>query len=179
MISIAIILGIVSLFFDKTLAGFFMSLQNPAITAVLMFFEPTSFVIAFAGVMVIFSLLKKKKNYIFPICFSLIISTLVSYSLKFIIMRPRPFNFVEYLPIFNLIDYSFPSSHCVAIFALLPILNKGFKNLRYLWLAVALIVAFTRLYFGVHYLSDVILGSVIGYVMGLLIARKMEKTDKK
>lgn len=178
-ISAAIVLGIISLFFDKTLANFFVSLQNPLITSILNVFEPTLFVIAFGGVMIVFSLWKKKKNYILPIFSSLILATLISYGLKFIFMRARPFNFVEYIPFLNLIDYSFPSSHCVAMFAMLPILDKEFKNLRYLWLAVALIVAFTRLYFGVHYLSDVIFGSVIGYLIGLLIVSRIGKKTSK
>ncbi len=174
-ISLFVILGLISLFFDKMLAIWFKSLQTPLITNILAVFEPTLFIIAFAGVIIVFSILKKKKGYIFPIVFSLIMSTLISYGLKFIFMRPRPFNFIEYLPIFNLINYSFPSSHAVAIFAMLPILNLEFKNLRYLWLAVALIVAFTRLYFGMHYLSDVIFGSIIGYILGLMIASKIGK----
>jgi len=174
-ISIAVILGIISIFFDKFLANFFVSLRIPIVTSILNIFEPTLFVLAFAGVMIVFSLWKRKQKYILPIGFSLIISTIISYLLKFLFMRARPFNFVEYLPFLNLVDYSFPSSHCVAMFAMLPILDREFKSLRYLWLAVALIVAFTRLYFGVHYVSDVIFGSLIGYCIGLLIVSKLEK----
>lgn len=161
--------GLASLIFDKALAVFFKSLQNSVLTPILSLFEPTLFILIFAVIMIAASLKENKKNYALAIIYALIISGLISYGLKFIFMRARPFDFIEYLPFTNLIDYSFPSSHCVAIFALLPVLWKEFKRLRYVWLFVAVIVALTRLYFGVHYLSDVILGSVIGYLIGILV----------
>ena len=178
VVTSVIVLGILAFLFDNRLAVFFRSLENPVITPILWVFEPTLFIVLLAVTMIILALVNEKKQYITPTIITLAISTLISYGLKFIIMRPRPFSFVEYLPFLNLIDYSFPSSHCVAIFALLPILNKEFKKLRYLWVCVALIVAFTRLYFGMHYLSDVIFGSLIGYGIGLLIADRINKKIK-
>lgn len=174
MLSLCALAGIISLIFDSQLAIFFKSLQIPSFTRVLNLLEPTIFIVLFALVMIAISAIRKKKEYIFPIALSLVISTIVSFGIKFMIIRPRPFNLIEYLP-FNLVDYSFPSSHCVAMFAMLPILGREFKSLRYLWIIIALFVAFTRLYFGVHYLSDIIFGSLIGYIIGLLIMKYMMK----
>jgi membrane-associated phospholipid phosphatase len=38
-------------------------------------------------------------------------------------------------------------------------------------------VGFSRLYFGVHFVSDVLIGAVIGYLIGLLVI-KLEKENK-
>ncbi len=176
LISIAFI-GFLALLFDKRLAILFVSLQNSILTPILRVLEPLSFVLFFALIIAIMSLVIKKKRYVGSIVFSVILSTLVSFGLKFIIMRPRPFGFLEYIPFTQLIDYSFPSSHAVAMFALLPILSKEFKSLKWLWWALAIIVSFTRLYFGVHYLSDVILGGVIGYLLGYWITSRIKEKE--
>jgi undecaprenyl-diphosphatase len=43
------------------------------------------------------------------------------------------------------------------------------------WLGFAILVAFSRVYFGVHYLSDVIAGAFIGYLIGYLAMNLEEK----
>ena len=61
------------------------------------------------------------------------------------------------------------------VFAALPLLNKEFKKFRYIWLIFALLVGFSRAYFGVHYLSDVFTGAIIGYLIGLSMVMIEEK----
>jgi len=56
-------------------------------------------------------------------------------------------------------------------FCALPILSKEFPKLKYAWIAFAGLVAFSRVYFGVHFLSDVIAGSLIGFLVGTIIVR--------
>jgi len=53
------------------------------------------------------------------------------------------------------------------VFSALPILNKKFNKLKYIWLVFACLVAFSRVYFGVHYMSDVLTGALVGYLIGL------------
>ena len=52
------------------------------------------------------------------------------------------------------------------VFSALPVLSKEFKKLKYAWLVFACLVAFSRVYFGLHYLSDVLGGAIIGYLIG-------------
>ena len=58
--------------------------------------------------------------------------------------------------------YSFPSSHAVNNFAAAIILAFFFPRTKWWFFGFAAIVAFSRVYVGVHYPSDVIGGAVIG-----------------
>ena len=60
-------------------------------------------------------------------------------------------------------DYSFPSGHSTMAGAAYGSLCAGSRGaLRWLWLLVALVVVFTRLYLGVHTPTDVTVGLAIG-----------------
>ena len=67
--------------------------------------------------------------------------------------------------------YGFVSSHAANTFGIAMFLNLTLqKKLPYLkWLFVwAAVVSYTRIYLGVHYPMDVLLGSVIGIAAGFL-----------
>ena len=69
------------------------------------------------------------------------------------------------------ISYSFPSSHAVNIFAAAYFLTQMFRRLAPLFFAIAAVVAYSRVYIGIHYPLDVIGGAAIG----LLIAWPMRR----
>ena len=56
--------------------------------------------------------------------------------------------------------------HSASAFAAIPILNREFPKIKWFWILFALLVAFSRLYLGVHYLSDVIFGIILGLAVG-------------
>ena len=66
-------------------------------------------------------------------------------------------------------SYSFPSSHAVNIFAAAFFLSQPFRRLTPLFYGIAAVVAYSRVYIGIHYPLDVIGGAGIG----LLIAWPM------
>jgi undecaprenyl-diphosphatase len=66
-------------------------------------------------------------------------------------------------------SYSFPSSHAVNIFAVAFFLSQPFRRLTPLFYGIATVVAYSRVYIGIHYPLDVIGGAGIG----LLIAWPM------
>ncbi len=66
-------------------------------------------------------------------------------------------------------SYSFPSSHAVNIFAGAFFLSQPFRRLTPLFYGIAAVVAYSRVYIGIHYPMDVIGGAGIG----LLIAWPM------
>lgn len=63
-------------------------------------------------------------------------------------------------------DPSFPSNHAGGAFALAVPLAAFFPHLAALTLALGFFVAFSRVYAGIHYLSDVAAGGAIGALAG-------------
>jgi undecaprenyl-diphosphatase len=57
----------------------------------------------------------------------------------------------------------------------LPILDRELRRFKWIWIAIACLIALSRLYFGVHYLSDVIFGGIFGYVIGRLVLAITER----
>lgn len=86
--------------------------------------------------------------------------------LKVLVARPRPF---VVLPHVNVLahagPFSFPSGHVVNVFLAATLLSAFYKKPFYFYL-IAVMVAFSRIYCGVHYPSDAIAGALIGYFLG-------------
>jgi len=88
-----------------------------------------------------------------------------------LINRQRPFEIsgVKEL-VFHRPDYSFPSDHAAAIFALgFCLWFSGFKKLSGVILIMGLVISFFRVATGIHYPSDILGGAVIGLVAAYLI----------
>lgn len=64
---------------------------------------------------------------------------------------------------------SFPSNHAVNNFAAAAILSHYFKRKVAVFYTIAVIVSLSRVFVGVHYLSDVALGGLEGFLIGSLI----------
>ncbi len=64
--------------------------------------------------------------------------------------------------------YSFPSNHAANNFAGATFLSYCYPALSPLFYAVASLVAYSRVYVGVHYPSDVLAGALLGLIFGLL-----------
>jgi undecaprenyl-diphosphatase len=87
-------------------------------------------------------------------------------AIKFIIRRPRPEG--EWGAIYRNTDpHSFPSGHAarVAMITFLAFSN-GFTLLGTVLIVWALLVCLARIWMGVHYLSDIIAGLLLGILFG-------------
>jgi undecaprenyl-diphosphatase len=62
---------------------------------------------------------------------------------------------------------SFPSGHSATAFAAAVAVGLFYPRLRLPLLALAAVVALSRVYLGVHYASDVLAGSLLGVLLGL------------
>ncbi len=102
---------------------------------------------------------------------SLVFSVLVCNAfLKNLVERARPFNKIPGLQflIRKPHDFSFPSGHTSSSFAAATV----FLALLPMWagvtaLLIAMTIAFSRMYLGVHYPSDVFCGMVLGVLFGI------------
>lgn len=62
--------------------------------------------------------------------------------------------------------YSFPSGHSITAFAVALSIGLFYPDLQGPLLAVAFLIASSRIILGMHFLSDVLAGSVIGAALG-------------
>lgn len=91
---------------------------------------------------------------------------------KNLVHRPRPYNSIDQLVILvkPLASYSFPSGHasssmCCACALTMLYGKKG------AWAFIpAVLIAFSRIYCGMHYPSDVIGGMFLGALVGLILS---------
>jgi undecaprenyl-diphosphatase len=92
----------------------------------------------------------------------------VVYTLKFLIQRKRPFVFLETLSKLSqgpgeVLDPGFPSAHTLYALMMATLLATWFPRYRILFYIAAGFIAWTRIYLGLHFPTDVIAGGLLGY----------------
>lgn len=103
---------------------------------------------------------------------TLAISTSVGEGIiKHIVKRARPCNYQDDI---NMLisrpsTYSFPSGHTLSSFAAAEMLSMYFSPYKLIFIGIAVLIAFSRLYLYVHYPSDIIAGIIIGTLCSRLI----------
>lgn len=146
------------------------NLKTPFLDKVMPYFTNLGGAMATFCILVVFSFL-----YIFPLQKTLIALALTQIIVQFLkqhISRIRPY---EALPDVNfdhnfaLSDYSFPSGHSATIFCIATMASWGVPWLAPVFFGIALLVAISRIYLGLHFPSDVMVGSVIGWLCAAMV----------
>ena len=153
---------------DASIVLFFQEyVRNPVLTPILKFITMLGNVaLVWIVISVILFCMQKTRRTglmgIIALLLSLLINNLF---LKNIINRARPYELIEELKLLiqKPVDSSFPSGHTASSFAVGCIL---FRKLPRKWgipaLVLAFAIAFSRLYLGAHFLSDILFGMVSG-----------------
>lgn len=104
---------------------------------------------------------------------TVIISQTIIQVIKLIVNRPRPMIALQDVNVFNQVleYYSFPSGHTAAAFAIAVSISALF-NIVFVTLIlfiIAMLVGISRMYIGVHYPTDVVIGALLSIIVVLLL----------
>lgn len=168
-----------------------VNLQKLASGGLTTFFQIISLLGSYLGfivLLILFFVFNRRLSYVFGGCF--LGGVALNYILKHLIDRPRPF--MSHPEIMNLTDTlgkSMPSSHalCSVILGIF-LCYFIFKATKNVW-ARAGVITFSsiliiltwisRLYLGMHYLTDLFVGGIIGVLIALIGIYYLEKRKKK
>lgn len=102
-------------------------------------------------------------------------------TLKPLFMRQRPC-WIDSVPLLinNPHDYSFPSGHSLVAFeTAMPIFMCLSKKWGTVATAIAVCIAFSRVYLYVHFPTDVISGALLGILFAILAKKLVDYIEKK
>lgn len=154
---------------DNAASSFIISIRSPELTNTMNIITNISGSYALIVFTTLFIILIKKKKYPLAITINLIAVFITSQLAKAIVERDRPLDMLVSAP-----GYSYPSGHSMvglAYFSFLSYLvikyipNKIVKIILPIVFTITIIlVGFSRIYLGVHYLSDVLAGFLLGAI---------------
>ena len=191
-VGIIVILAILSfLYFDESISQCFENIRNYFLTDLFMGITyVSSGVIIFFILTSLFLWKEHKRKWILPLWITLALSAIVSFLLKMAVQRSRPYQIGVVSSLLeeashNIWNFSFPSFQTMLAFCAIPILSKEFPKLKNAWVIFAVLIAISRVYLGVHFMSDILIGGLIGYFLGVFVISSekknkfWEKTYKK
>lgn len=174
-----------ALFLDKAIAWdkyLFLQIYNLSNPYLLVIFNLITYIgsSVFWVLLIILSWLKKKRKLSLHLLFAFILDTISLLVLKNVFLRSRPF---ENFQAGNSIDFdigpSFPSGHSERAFSGAVVLSNHYKKYRLLFFTLSALASFSRVFIGVHYPLDVIVGSINGIILGMIaLAIPVKKLGK-
>ena len=125
----------------------------------------------------VFFWFRKKRKLAFLLIVGLILDSIIVGGLKTIIGRERPYLQLPTRLLVGESGMSFPSGHSERSFLSVIIISNFYPRYKTFLYILSSLIAFSRVYVGVHYPSDVIFGACIGIITGILIL-KSKKINK-
>jgi undecaprenyl-diphosphatase len=161
---------------DAALRDWIVQFNAPAIDAVMWFLSAIGYV---GGVWAVIAIVMATwAPRLRPVAFQVLLALLLAHAIvdlgvKPFFARPRPFVTTATSRVvghYRPPTYSFPSGHAALSCAASTVLAFGVPQMKALWIALAALVAFSRVYIGVHYPLDVTCGALLGVAIGVLVS---------
>lgn len=124
-----------------------------------------------------------RKAYSLLISINVILQVFINYSLKLLFARERP----DILQLVTEKSYSFPSGHAMINMGLYLMLSICIyktvksKKLKYVFICILMIlpiiIGLTRVYLGVHYITDILAGWSLGIAITFVVYKIFDKKN--
>lgn len=171
--------------FDLAVQKFFISIRTDFFNVLISTLTHCSDTVTIILLCIVLVILPNRKKYGIPVTLAELVGLAIYKPMKHLFLRARPD------VVYHLVEqggYSFPSGHSttsVIVYGLLfYLIRKNCKNekLKNILSAICLILALTiapsRLYVGVHWATDVLCGAFIGFGVLMLAITILERTNK-
>ena len=166
------ILTIISLYFDNSFTSHITNLRAEKMNIVMVIVTQLEMIwVLFILLFIPFLLSEKHKSKLFPLWGSIALALFLTHTLKIFFLSERP----EIIMLTQETSPGFPSMHTALMFSVIPILLLTYKKLVPVWSVAAFLIAFSRIYVGVHFLSDILGGIVVGLASGEIFVWLEEK----
>ncbi len=111
--------------------------------------------------------------------FALVLAGIIAACLKLTFHSPRPFTVLDHVRQLSVPSESnsFPSGHTASTLSIITVLVWKLhenKSAAILFVIFAVLIGFSRIYCGVHYPFDVIVGAAVGVVSGVVVLRFLD-----
>ena len=165
---------------DLAILHFFnITLANPALDLFTIAYTQYLFpIILILAPLLVLIFDKKNGKTIFVMIISVyILALIVSFSSEHLVFRTRPYLALDTVR-FLVTDsgFSCPSNHAMFSFVLATILSKKYGHSLIFYL-LAVVMALSRVYMGLHYPSDILLGAIIGIILSLIALNNEDRIN--
>lgn len=153
-----------SLFFDAQIVMFIDANRIEVVNQVMYLMTDVGLFLILSGLSTWLIVRRRYKELLMIIAASLL-SLEAGYLLKKLFQIPRPDHLATQLT--HATGWAFPSIHAAIVFSIIPFAQRFFQKPWTEWGSVLLLLAIaaSRTYLGVHYLSDILFGGFVGYLI--------------
>ncbi len=171
--------------FDNNFYNLLMIVESDLLTNYFKIITKLADVITIVILLILSLVFFYKKKESFYLLITIIISTIINFLLKYIFSRPRPVNINKIIET----GYSFPSGHAMASVTfygfLIYLIIKSKLSLKIKWITSILLtliifsICISRVYLGVHYISDVLAGVFLSTSLLLSVILYIKRLEEK
>jgi undecaprenyl-diphosphatase len=166
---------------DQQLFIFLNGIHNSFFDTIVWWYSNKYFWFPFYAFLIFFLIKRDKKKGTLAVLALIILVTLSDqgsvHLFKNVFQRYRPCHNIDLQSIVHIVNnkcggkFGFVSSHASNAFAMAVFTLLYFKNKKYTWIILvwATLMAYSRIYLGVHYPADVVCGGLFGGILGYFV----------
>jgi len=157
--------------YDAQIFSAVKSIQNPVLDVIML--SITNIATLYIGVPIVLALayLSKNRKLLADLFVALLIGIALTLLLKMAIARPRPEDIMNVGFWASATFSSFPSDHASTAFVMFGIIGHHLKKWRLWFFLLAVLVAVSRIYLGVHFPTDVLAGAFLGILVSQFVIK--------